>query len=123
LTYTIDTAIAALRAREAGLYDIQVATHWEAIEEAIWDTFGVPIALIPERTKWHACGIEIIAAHDSGESAAKDYVKTADWGESADMIVHVWRMGIDQDGDWVRVDEQRHKFSRENYGPRNHSSR
>lgn len=46
---------------------------------------------------------------DSAAEAAQDYVDTGDWGEDGgDIVVWAWRIGLDEDGDLLRLNEERH---------------
>ena len=52
----------------------------------------------------------------SAAEAAKEYVDSGDWGYRTETIwvdVHTWRLGLDEDGDEVRVDEESHSIALE----------
>lgn len=88
---------------------------------------GWPIiegCLVPEPGVWHADDGNCEVTYDgtakhlplmgSGLAAARAYAETGDWGDIGTGItldIDAWRMGIDIDGDWCRVDEDRHRIT------------
>lgn len=66
--------------------------------------------------KWHADdgNSEIEIECGTAEEAAQEYVDGGDWGEIEEtcwITVYVWRDGIDEDGDVVKVDRGSHKIT------------
>ena len=105
MTYITESAAAAIAAGDATIEQIATVMSWPIVEGC----------LVPEPNIWHADdgNAEITEEHDSGYEAAQSYVDTGDWGESDEtswITVYVWREAIDEDGDIVRVDEDRHKI-------------
>lgn len=106
MTYTIESAAAALAAGETTIESIAAETRWPIIEDC----------LVPDPNMWHADdgNAEIIEDHDSGRDAAQAYVDRGEWGDNDEtswVTVHVWLEGIDTDGDTVRVSEDSHKIA------------
>lgn len=87
----------------------------ELIPAAEYDSETDSIVLRPHR--WHADddNAEVIYDDICGADAAQAYVDEGDWGEddgrTSWVTVRVWRLGIDPEGDLVRVDEASHKIA------------
>jgi len=58
---------------------------------------------------------EVKTTADNGEDAAQAYVDGGDWtdeaGQGCEIVVTVWQYAVDADGDYVRVNEDRHAIT------------
>lgn len=106
MTYTAESAAAAIAAGETTIEQIAAETGWPTVDEC----------LVPEPQMWHADdgNAEVVEEHGSAQEAAQKYVDGGDWDnadETTWITVRVWREGIDSDGDICRVDEERIKIT------------
>jgi hypothetical protein len=73
-------------------------------------------ALILDPDRWHADDGNAEVEYNVGcsEEAAQEYVDGGDWGdhESTNWVtVQTWRIGIDSDGEKIRIDQEHHTIT------------
>lgn len=111
-SYTVDATADTLAAL---IHDGALTTSEVARE------LGIPISgegvIILDET-WHADdgNAEIECDADSAQGAAQEYVDDGEWGDRSEtswVSVYVWQVGIDEQGDECRVNEDKIKITLE----------
>lgn len=113
LQITIDsTDIESLKAAlAAGVTTPKLLADW--IESSEYDEDDNVLILSPNTWKTSSDSDDYEIEADSSEEAAQQYVDGGDWDRESTCWVEVkaWRIGLDEDGDEVEIDEEFHTIT------------
>jgi hypothetical protein len=110
--FTPKSAASAIADGIETVESVSQKTGWPIIEDCV----------VPAPGTWHADdgNAEITVECATGQEAAQEYVDGGEWGETTrtDWIhVYAWRVGINEDGELVRVDNEKHRIELEPEAP------